>query len=102
MAFSPTALDSCPEDFTFAISMRVCLTRRCRLLLHQAQYGQTALMHASRVGNIECVRLLLDAGADANFRNSVRVTDNCKRCVDSFFQYNVCSLGVKFSFFGFL
>ena len=32
--------------------------------------GQTALMHAAQLGNIECLDLLLKAGADINYRNN--------------------------------
>ena len=35
-------------------------------LSHIAQDGRTALTHAAREGHIECVRLLLQLGADQN------------------------------------
>ncbi len=38
-----------------------------------AQSGKTALVVAAQRGHFDCVRLLLDAGADANVKNKVRV-----------------------------
>ena len=37
---------------------------------YQTQNGKTALMLASKCGSIECMRLILDAGADMNIRDS--------------------------------
>jgi ankyrin repeat protein len=39
-----------------------------------AQMGFTALMMAAEDGHIDCVRLLLDAGADKNAEENVRGT----------------------------
>ena len=38
----------------------------------RAQLGQTALIRAAGNGHAECVRLLLDAGADTNAKDEVR------------------------------
>ena len=35
------------------------------------QYGWTALMKASESGHMECVKVLLDRGADVNMQNKV-------------------------------
>ena len=40
----------------------------------RAQWGQTALMCAAHKGHTDCVRLLLDAGADTNAKMNVRVS----------------------------
>ncbi len=37
----------------------------------RAQNGMTVLMHASYSGHADCVRLLLDSGADANAKDRV-------------------------------
>ena len=37
-----------------------------------AQYGLTALIWAAAEGHAECVRLLIDAGADKDVKNNVR------------------------------
>ena len=42
------------------------LTQTC------AQYGRTALIFATENGHAECVRLLLNYGADKNAKNNVR------------------------------
>jgi hypothetical protein len=39
----------------------------------RTQDGRTALMCASESGQTDCVRLLLDAGADMNAKDKVRV-----------------------------
>ncbi len=38
----------------------------------RAQFGQTALILAAGEGHVNCVRLLLDAGADKEAKNVVR------------------------------
>ena len=43
--------------------------RRC---IQLEQDGSTALIIAAANGHADCVRLLLDAGADANARDGVR------------------------------
>ena len=35
------------------------------------QYGETALMHASREGEVEAMKVLLDKGADVNAATNV-------------------------------
>ena len=42
---------------------------------HWAQNGFTALMYAAREGHMDCVRLLLEAGADTEAKSSVRYSD---------------------------
>jgi hypothetical protein len=42
-----------------------------------SQDGNTALMYAAEDGHADCVRLLIDAGADKNIGNNVRVS----RCI---------------------
>ncbi len=37
-----------------------------------AQHGSTALMYASQGGHLDCVRLLVDAGADKDAEDNVR------------------------------
>ena len=37
------------------------------------QYGETALMMASLSGHTECVKVLLDRGAEVNMQNTVSV-----------------------------
>ena len=43
----------------------------------RAQFGATALMRAADNGRADCMRLLLDAGADKNAKDRVRAM----RCV---------------------
>jgi ankyrin repeat protein len=40
----------------------------------RAQNGSTALMFAAEKGHVDCVRLLLDAGADKEAKNEVRAS----------------------------
>ena len=40
-------------------------------ILSYLQSGQTALMKASSEGHVECVKLLLEKGADANHQDGV-------------------------------
>ena len=42
------------------------------------QWGETALMLASHAGHMECVKVLLDKGADVNMQNKVRC--HCTLC----------------------
>ena len=44
------------------------------LLFHVAQDGSTALISVAAYGRVDCARLLLDAGADTNAMNNVRVS----------------------------
>ena len=48
---------------------------RCvrKLLQRSPQDGSTALIHAAASGHADCALLLLDAGADRNIKNNVRV-----------------------------
>jgi ankyrin repeat protein len=46
----------------------------------RSQSGWTVLMYAARVGLVECVRLLLDAGADKDAENNVRRRLLCHNC----------------------
>jgi hypothetical protein len=43
-------------------------------LIHCAQEGFTALIAAAREGHSDCVRVLLDAGADKNATDKVRAS----------------------------
>ena len=43
----------------------------------RAQYGYTALIWAARNDHADCTRLLLDAGADKNAKDEVRVSLPC-------------------------
>ena len=52
----------------------VAYTLLCRLRSYRnSQSGVTALMAAIEEGHMECARLLLDAGADSNPANQVRM-----------------------------
>ncbi len=58
-----------------------------------AQDGRTALIEADKMGHADCVRLLLDAGADKNAANNVRAgvcfhdfVCSCMECVLICFQ----------------
>lgn len=54
-------------------------TRICSLFflnafsIFELQGGCSALMHASRTGDVEAVKLLLQAGANEEFKDRVRV-----------------------------
>ena len=54
------------------------------MMYFSLQSGQSALMKASSGGHVECVKLLLDQGADVN------VKDNVSAVLQSII---VCSLG---------
>jgi ankyrin repeat protein len=60
--------------FRFAVCLCVCLSWIGRLgksdLLQRG--GWTALIRAAMHGHADCVRLLLDAGADKEAKNDVR------------------------------
>jgi hypothetical protein len=43
------------------------------------QRGATALIFAAVTGHADCVRLLLDAGADKNAKDKVRASRFCMR-----------------------
>ncbi len=51
--------------------------------LVQSQYGYTALIRAAKHGRAECVRLLLEAGADKDAMTNVRLI--CHAVLESFF-----------------
>jgi ankyrin repeat protein len=55
-----------------------------------SQSGWTALINAGYMGHAECVRLLIDAGANKDARNNVR--RRCLICVSrlSHFSYELC------------
>ena len=62
-------------SFAHLHSARGALVRvgvACGIGIH-AQYDKTALAGAADRGHADCVRLLLDAGADENVTNHVRV-----------------------------
>ena len=40
-------------------------------ILLSLQFGQTALMEASSRGHVDCVKLLLEKGADVNHKDGV-------------------------------
>ncbi len=59
--------------------------RRCTWEVMHTQDGYTALIHAASNGHAACVRLLLDAGADKEAKDNVRVICCvCCACVYSF------------------
>jgi ankyrin repeat protein len=41
---------------------------------YEVQYGDTALLEAATKGHIECVRLLLEHGAEKDVKNNVRAS----------------------------
>ena len=43
-----------------------------------AQFGETALSCAAHSGHANCVRLLLDAGANKNTKDNVRISPLCE------------------------
>ena len=43
------------------------------LAAHAQLDGSTALIWAARYGHAECMRILMDAGADMNVQNEVRI-----------------------------
>jgi ankyrin repeat protein len=49
-----------------------------------SQNGWTALIRAAERGRTDCVRLLIDAGADKDVRNNVRI-GHCVANVQSYF-----------------
>ncbi len=49
-----------------------------------AQDGWTALMYAARVNHSDCVRLLLDAGADTNVKDKARWVGRPRRRLRAF------------------
>ncbi len=65
-----------------------------------AQSGLTAVMYAAAHGHLDCARLLLDAGADKNAKDNVRIGSLrdvfCARmfgkfvCVDAGQNFVVC------------
>ena len=40
-------------------------------LMRQMQSGRSVLMHAARLGHIDCVRVLVEAGADKEAKDKV-------------------------------
>ncbi len=61
---------------TFAITFIVLCVRCWRFVRDfesDSQVGWTALMDAAAYGHADCVRLLIDAGADKEAKSDVRV-----------------------------
>ena len=48
------------------------MIRRCNLCGGRTQLGRTALIWAAERNHTDCVRLLVEAGADMEVKNSVR------------------------------
>ena len=53
-----------------------CPILACAVCGGEFQYGWTALMRAASGGCADCVRLLIDAGADKDAKSKVRETDS--------------------------
>jgi ankyrin repeat protein len=68
----------CSSRCGFGVCLLVCLCavragrRRRHIGTLTAQNGQNALIRAAMGGHTDCVRLLLDAGADKNAKTKVR------------------------------
>ncbi len=45
-----------------------------------AQIGMTALMNSASGGHVDCMRVLLDAGADKEAKDNVRFVFVCNIC----------------------
>jgi hypothetical protein len=54
---------------------RVCGGKRIFFCLFSLQDGCTAVIYSSFLGHADCVRLLLDAGADKDAKGNVRASD---------------------------
>jgi ankyrin repeat protein len=50
----------------------------------ESQYGWTALIFAADGGHADCARLLIDAGADKEAKDSVRVSRMLNSSISSF------------------
>ncbi len=57
-----------------------------------AQDGYTALIWAAHNGRADCVRLLLDAGAEKNATNNVRATAGVA-CIGAVVEMDWCAKG---------
>jgi ankyrin repeat protein len=57
------------------------------IAFHQLQDGRTALLCAAAKSHLDCVRLLVEAGADKTIKNNVHI---CYRIMLSKFSRNVC------------
>ena len=73
----------------------------------RAQDGNTALMRAADCGRADCVRLLLDAGADTDAQHMVRASADVRLCGacgvdvdagDGLMSGDACHLHVSFPF----
>ena len=84
--------------------------RRRRRRRRRSQNGETALIWAAERGHADCVRLLLDAGADKNVKTEVRARagvcgagcgelDASGDGVDGMFPEQVCDLHMSFFHF---
>jgi hypothetical protein len=69
-------------DFEFMAATWLHATGTC------VQGGYTALVWAAIKGHVDCLRLLLDAGANANAKDNVRIFG----CVESVVVWNACFL----------
>ncbi len=58
--------------FVLFLCFIYCIWLTFAALIPRVQDGCTALMHAAAKGHTECVRLLLDDGADKNAQSNVR------------------------------
>jgi ankyrin repeat protein len=67
-----TYIDCARAYFRFVV--RVTSIALLRAVVHNAQYGTTALIWAAREGYADSVRLLIDAGADTEAKSQVRVS----------------------------
>ncbi len=61
------------------MSLRICISIVCThvgdvRIIRAQMFGWTALIHAVWKGRADCARLLLDAGADKNAMDKVRVS----------------------------
>ena len=72
----------CLHVFGLLFCFVVCdLVVNCwRLLTHRTQRGWTALIIAVVYGRADCVRLLIDAGADKDARTKVSISLFHHRC----------------------
>ncbi len=55
--------------YVYCVRWRWCCTGGCE---SHSQGGYTALMYAAYSGHVDCVRLLIDAGADKDATTNVR------------------------------
>ena len=70
-------------SFAFHLSANFALL--CAIPITGSQDGDMALICAARNGRADCLRLLIDAGADKNARDNVRVGGLLRRDKKSFY-----------------